>query len=149
MTTLLLAPFSVANVYKYVDENGNTIYSDTKPNNAPQEVETLKVQDSYTNTMQAPEVRESDNDADDDIFSEAESNKKKEATYKDTKRKAKKSAASAVKAAQEKLDASKEIKAGDMFPTKLGGMRYTQQYNDRVEAAQQKLDDAQSQYSKF
>ncbi len=149
---LMLAPVTMAGVYKYVDEHGNTVYTDKKPDNAPDNIEKLNVKDSYTNTMQAPVKQSSkaaSSEGESDVFKQIQNQQKAQASLAESKRQAKKDAKHSINAAQKALDESKVIRNGDMFPNKNGGMRYTQQYLERIEAAQTKLNAAQKHHKKF
>lgn len=145
--TLTISPFSIAGVYKYVDADGNTVYTDTKPKEEQANIEKLNVKDAYTNSMAAPAA--SSGSGGKDVFKDIQEQQAQETTYAESKRQAKKEAEKSVDDAQKQLDDAKTVKTGDMFPNPGGGIRYTQQYLQRIEAAQRKLDDAQKQYNNF
>lgn len=145
----LLTPVVMAGVYKYVDENGNTIYTDKKPDVAEDKVEKLNVKNSYTNTMAPPPSLTDSEDGGGNALRQIQTQQKAAMTLEETKRQAKRDAKHAVTDAQKALDDAKVIQAGDMFPTSIGGMRYTEQYLQRIEAAQSSLDAAHKHYNKF
>lgn len=146
----LLAPVAVAGVYKYVDEQGNTVYTDTKPKTAaPEDVEKLNVRDNYSNSYEgATSPVQSPKDAS-DVYKDIQYKQEKEATLAQQRKTAKHEAKKAIDAAAAALEDAKQVKSGDMFPNPGGGIRYTQQYLERIEAAQMNLDKAQKHYNEF
>lgn len=145
MICLLLAPVCWAGVYKYVDADGNTVYSDKKPDDTTEDVERINVKDSYTNSMRSLSSEENDST----VFHELKAKQASDETLAQSKRKAKKDAHKQMSAAEAALDKAKQVRSGDMFPNPSGGVRYTPQYHERIEAAQKRLDDAKKQFQKF
>lgn len=145
MLCLVLAPVCFASVYKYIDADGNTVYSDKKPDDVTEKVEELNVRDSYTNSMESIKP-ESGNSP---VFDEIRANQETRETLEQSRRKAKQEVQKQVSEAEIALEEAKQVRSGDMFPIPSGGVRYSQQYMERIEAAQKKLDDAKDQYKKF
>ena len=148
LVALTLTPGVMAGVYKYVDANGNTIYTDQQPKGEASQVEKLNVKEAYTNTMPGT-VSKIESSSSQPVFEQIQQQQKQDQDFATAKRKAKKAAKQAVDDAKSKLEEAKVIQAGDMLKNVGGGIRYTQQYLQRVEAAQMALDAAQKEYSQF
>ncbi len=155
MCLLLLSVCAVADVYKYQDKDGSTVYTDVRPEASSSSIESINVNDSYTNTIPASAVSGADAATNSATSEEgakpgvAEITKPSAAQLAKSSKKSKAAAKKAVVAASKNLEQSKVVREGDMFRNPGAGIRYTQQYHQRVEAAQKRLNDAQKRYNKL
>lgn len=135
---LLIAPLlSAGTIYKYTDANGNIAYSNSKPHNIESEavaveqsnqIETDNKSQEYLEQSYRRDVRQSE--------IEKKSNQDKQAKRN--------TALNTLKDAEKALEDAKTIRDGDMHPLPKGGVRYTDQYRNRIEAAEKAVDDAKN-----
>ena len=137
---LALSQLSSAAVYVYTDQDGNKAFTDTPPD----DVATEQVEIQESNTLETPPDQLQKNAR---YFDDLKQQQEDAASSAADTRKQRSQAKKAVAEAQEALEKAKVIVAGDLFPTAAGGVRYTQQYTNRVNAAESALSNAQAAYS--
>lgn len=128
-------------IYKVTDEDGNTRYTNIEPKTKGKEA--TKVDLKNTNISEEGKHLPG---SDDTIFEELrEEREAKEAAQRE-KQDEKQAAYEALQQAKRNLEEAKEVKAGDFFNTRNGGLRYKDSYHRRVEDAERALEAAQERY---
>ncbi|CAA0078337.1 Uncharacterised protein [BD1-7 clade bacterium] len=128
-----------AGVYVYTDEQGNQVYTDSPPDNKPAEM----VDVPHTNTLETPPDQKQKNE---DFFKDLKQQQDTATNEREAYRQGRAAAKGALDKAQKNLKQAKVIVAGDMYPNGHGGVRYTEQYTNRVEAAERAVKDAKAAY---
>jgi uncharacterized protein YqfA (UPF0365 family) len=132
---LLCGSLSVsAQIYSYVNEDGQTVYTDSPPNG----VKTKKLEVKTVNQTQV------DNDLkkqSDKYFANQAAKRQAEKDAVNQKKREKKMKDRVAKKVKKQLDAAKQIRPGDLAPNKNGGFRYTDQYKKRLADAEKAVKD--------
>ena len=136
-----------AQAYKYIDENGNTVFTDTPPQNEAK-INSLEAVDISTsqNLIENPENQEEVNThymqqmGKDQEQKEQQAQARQELQYK---------ARGNLKHAEMTLEEAQVIQAGDFYPNaNSAGGRHTPQYTNRIKEAEKNLDKARKEYQK-
>ncbi len=135
---LVATPMVQAEIYKYSDEHGNVVLTDTPPaQNADAESVDIQSLDGNTVNLSTSQHRKNDKyyDQRDQRQAKEEAQNAREANLAQQQQARK----GAVRKAELDLEEAKEIKSGDMMPLPSGGIRYTDQYKQRVKNAEDAL----------
>ncbi|MCY4043795.1 MAG: DUF4124 domain-containing protein [Cellvibrionales bacterium] len=130
-----------AEIYSYVNEDGQTVYTDSPPNG----VKTTKMDVKPVNHSQVDTDLKKQSDQ---YFAEqaAKRQAKKEAIAQ--KQRDKKMKERLAKKVKKQLDSAKQIRPGDLMPNKNGGFRYTDQYKKRLAEAEKAVKDEMKKQSR-
>jgi phosphatidate phosphatase PAH1 len=132
-----------ADVYEVIDKNGRKTYTDKPPLNQP-DSKPVRVAPNTGNTWSTDSTTSS-NTA---YFDELKRKQNEQATLKQTETDKKSAEDTAdkttIESAEKALQNAREVKAGDFYRNREGGIHYTQDYLNRVRAAEEQLQRAKN-----
>lgn len=139
---LLLSAAANADIYEIIDENGRKTYTDKPPHDQP---DARPISSSAKSANQW--VSDGMQEQNDQYFIELKNKQAEQesiaAELAAQQEEAERLQQQSIKNAEDALDAAKEIKAGDYYSNpNQKGLRYTQEYRDRVQAAEAELEQA-------
>lgn len=140
LLSLIACTVMASEVYKYKDSSGNVIYSDSKPETG--EVDTITITPA-SNTYQSDNENQQAQDA---LLEQQQQKSAEQQANKTNHKSQKEQLRQAVKKAEKALKNAKVVREGDMFPIPSGGVRYSDQYKNRVSAAEAALKSAKNAY---
>lgn len=136
---LLFSIITHAEIYELIDKDGRKTYTDKPPINET-DAKPVTTSAKTSNTWQ----KDAEQEASDSYFDEEEQRREAEINIQNDLEgrieKAKERLAKDVEQAEKDLESAREITAGDYYPNKKEGMIYTQQYRERVKAAEDNLE---------
>ncbi len=133
-----------AQTYKYIDKNGNTVFTDTPPKNEAS-IDSLEAVDTPTsqNLIENPENQI---DINTNYMEQMKKDQDKKEQQAQKQQELKQTAWKKLKTAEKLLENAKLIRPGDFYPNAKGaGGRHTPQYKDRIIAAERNLNNAQNE----
>lgn len=134
---LLIAtlPLHAEEIYQITDEHGRKTYTNVAPQQPKGTVQKVKLSNTNIRETHADKPAENDN-------LEMQQNEDLERRLQQNQRQAK----NAVTQAETALEEARELRAGDYFNIPGKGLRYTEQYHERIKEAEQQLINAQDNY---
>lgn len=128
-------PMHAEEIYQITDEHGRKTYTNVAPQQPKGNVEKVKLRNTNIRESQSLKALE-DNPLDAQQGTEIHQRLKQDAQQ----------AQSAVEQAEHALEQARELRAGDYFNIPGKGLRYTEQYHERIKHAEQQLENAQQNY---
>lgn len=123
-------------IYKYVDENGEVVYSETPPpDNQPAETVEVEAGPSAASQKQAADREQQVRDA----AAQTRSASDERAAKADDSKAQQQSQQDAVAAAEAALERARVVGPGDRIGTAGGGNKLRESYHERVRAAEEEL----------
>ena len=139
----LISPVALAAIYETTDAEGHKSYSDKPPLNQS-DAKTKEVAPMTENTWETNPSQTSDDQFYRGLKARQEQEQKAQKEMADQQEAEQQRQAKAEADAKKALEDAKEVKAGDFYKNPNGeGLRYTQEYRDRVKNAEENLKKAQ------
>ncbi len=146
--SLFFSSFVSADIYEIIDANGHKTYTDKPPLNKPDAMP-LSLKPETGNSWSNDSIQEGNEEYYEELNAEEELTNNAEATKTEETNAQQEKAVISVEEAEIALEEAKEIKAGDYLPNLNQGIHNTQEYQDRVNKAEEALNKAKEDEAKY
>lgn len=140
LLSLSLSCSALAEIYVITNKDGTKTFTDTPPANS---ADGSTVQPNTTNVWEKGENQQQLNE---EYQAETAREQAQQAEVSSAKNNELEEAAERLQRAKDAYEQAQEVQEDDYFRNKKGGIRYKPEYQQRIDAAKQELEDAQNEY---